>query len=103
MTAMFDDQAVHVSYIINEVLERGCSEIEVTEEAEDAWVQQIVALAGTGATAFLEECTPGYYNREGQGSGGNMQNSPYAPGINAFNALLKQWRDAGELEGMATT
>ena len=66
-------------------------------------MQQIVALAGTGATAFLEECTPGYYNREGQGSGGNMQNSPYAPGINAFNALLKQWRDAGDLAGMETS
>ncbi len=103
MTAMFDDQAVHVSYIIKEAQERGLSTVEVTEEAEDAWVQQIVALAGTGATAFLEECTPGYYNREGQGSGGNMQNSPYAPGINAFNALLKQWRDAGDLAGMETS
>jgi cyclohexanone monooxygenase len=99
MTAMFDDQAVHVSYIIREVLERGKDTVEVTNEAEDEWVQQIVSLAGTGATAFFEECTPGYYNREGQGST-NMQNSPYAPGINAFNDLLKQWRDAGDLEGM---
>ncbi len=74
--------------------------IEVTEEAEQAWVDQIVALAGTGATAFLEECTPGYYNREGQGSA-NMQNSPYAPGINAFNDLLAKWREQGDLDGMA--
>ncbi len=101
MTSMFDDQAVHVSYIIDEVKKRGKRVIEVDAEAEEAWVQQIVALAGTGATAFLEECTPGYYNREGKGSGGNMQNSPYAPGINAFNHLLKQWRDKGELEGMS--
>ncbi len=101
MTSMFDDQAVHVSYIIDEVKKRGKRVIEVDAEAEEAWVQHIVALAGTGATAFLEECTPGYYNREGKGSGGNMQNSPYAPGINAFNHLLKQWRDKGELEGMS--
>ena len=99
MTAMFDDQAQHVSYIIDQVQQRGKRTIEPTAEAEDAWVQQIVALAGTGATAFLEECTPGYYNREGQGRA-NMQNSPYAPGINAFNALLKSWRDNGDLEGM---
>jgi cyclohexanone monooxygenase len=103
MTAMFDDQAVHVSYIIDEVMKRGKKAFEVLPEAEDEWVQQIVALAGTGATAFLEQCTPGYYNREGQGSGGNMQNSPYAPGINAFNALLASWRDQGELQGMALT
>jgi cyclohexanone monooxygenase len=101
MTAMFDDQAVHVSYIIGEVENQGKEVVEVTADAEDAWVDEIVALAGTGAAAFLEECTPGYYNREGKGSGGNMQNSPYAPGINAFNALLKQWREKGDLEGMA--
>ena len=29
-----------------------------------------------------------------------MQNSPYAPGINAFNALLEQWRAKGDLEGL---
>ncbi len=64
-------------------------------------MQQIVALAGTGATEFLQECTPGNYNREGAlGENQNMQSSPYAPGINAFNALLKSWREAGELEGL---
>jgi cyclohexanone monooxygenase len=99
MTAMFDDQAVHVAYIIGEVERRGKTTVEVTEEAEQAWVDQIVAMAGTGATAFLEECTPGYYNREGQGQA-NMQNSPYAPGINAFNDLLAAWRKKGDLEGM---
>jgi cyclohexanone monooxygenase len=99
MTAMFDDQAVHVSYIINEVMRRGKQEVEVTAEAEQAWVEEIVSLAGTGAQAFLAECTPGYYNREGQGRT-NMQNSPYAPGINAFNALLAEWREAGDLNGM---
>ena len=101
MTAMFDDQAVHVAYIIGAVKQRGLQVAEVTADAEAAWVAQIVELAGTGATAFLEQCTPGYYNREGTtGSGASMQNSPYAPGINAFNALLKQWRDRDDLEGM---
>ena len=102
MTAMFDDQAVHVSYIINEVLGRGLEVVEPTEEAEQAWVDQIVALAGMGPAAFLEDCTPGYYNREGKGiDESGRQNAPYAPGINAFNALLKQWRDLGDLEGMS--
>ena len=100
MTAMFDDQAMHVAYVVDEVLRRGKQAVEVTTEAEDAWVAEIVALAGTGATEFLEQCTPGYYNREGKGTQGNMQNSPYAPGINAFNALLKQWREQGDMEGM---
>lgn len=101
MTAMFDDQAVHVSYIIDEVQKRGATTIEVDAEAEKAWVEEIVRLAGGGNAEFLEACTPGYYNREGQvGKGVSMQNSPYAPGINAFNDLLARWRETGTLEGM---
>ena len=100
MTAMFDDQAMHVAYVIDEVKRRGKQVAEVTAEAEDRWVAEIVSLAGTGATAFLEQCTPGYYNREGKGTQGNMQNSAYAPGINAFNALLKTWRERGDMDGM---
>ena len=104
MTAMFDDQAVHVSYIIDEVLKRGATTIEVDAEAEKAWVAEIVRLAGGGNAEFLEACTPGYYNREGQvGKGVSMQNSPYAPGINAFNDLLARWREAGSLDGMTLT
>ena len=100
MTAMFDDQAVHVSYIIDQVLKRGLQVAEVSTEAEAAWVAQIVALAGTGASEFLEACTPGYYNREGTSANVSKQNSPYAAGINAFNALLQQWREQGDLQGM---
>ena len=100
MTAMFDDQAVHVAHIIDTVKARGMRVIEATADAEEAWIKQIVALAGFGAQAFLEACTPGYYNREGKSAAANMQNSPYAPGINAFNALLKDWRDADTLDGM---
>ncbi|MCB1694091.1 MAG: NAD(P)/FAD-dependent oxidoreductase, partial [Pseudomonadales bacterium] len=103
MTAMFDDQAVHVSYVIDEVTKRGKHRVEPTAEAEAGWVDEIVRLAAAGggaAGSFFEECTPGYYNREGQGRGAGMQNSPYAPGINAFNALLAAWREDGKLEGM---
>ncbi|MEM1437116.1 MAG: hypothetical protein AAGG11_23920 [Pseudomonadota bacterium] len=92
----FDPEALRQKYRE----ERDKQVIEVTAEAEADWVAQIIALAGTGATAFLEECTPGYYNREGRAGQTNMQNSPYAPGINAFNDLLRSWREAGDLHGM---
>ena len=101
MTAMFDDQAAHVSHIIQEVKKRGKQSIEVTEEAEEAWVQEIRRLGDANARAFLQACTPGYYNREGSlgdNEGGLFSN--YSPGINAFNRLLKEWREKGDLEGM---
>lgn len=103
MTSMFDDQAVHVSYIIDEVKKRDKQVVEVTEEAEQQWVDHIVQIAGGSGRggSFSRDCTPGYYNREGQNFGVGKQNSPYAPGINAFNKLLKQWRDQNDLDGLS--
>jgi cyclohexanone monooxygenase len=100
MTSMFDDQAVHVGYIIDALKKQGKRVVEVSAEAEQNWIDQIVSLAGTGGSSFLEDCTPGYYNREGKVNEGSMQNAPYAPGINAFNDLLRQWREKDELDGM---
>ena len=100
MTAMFDDQARHASYIIDEVLKRGQSVAEVTAAAEAEWVAEIHRLALTNRS-FLESCTPGYYNNEGHlDESGGVGSEVYAPGINAFNALLAQWREKGDLEGL---
>ena len=100
MTAMFDDQARHAAYVIDEVKRRGKHVAEVTAEAEAAWVAEIRRLSVFNRD-FLEACTPGYYNNEGKvGESGGIASEVYAPGINAFNALLAEWREAGDLEGM---
>ena len=99
MTAMFDDQAQHIAYIIAEAKKRGATEVEPTPEAQDAWVRTIKKLSVVNR-AYLESCTPGYYNNEGDLEGGQAGQT-YAPGINAFNALLADWRNNGELEGLA--
>ena len=100
MTSMFDDQALHVAYIVSEVEKRGKRVVEVTAEAEQEWVDEIVRLAGAMDTSFQESCTPGYYNNEGKRSGRPSGNVPYMKGINAFNALLDKWRKDGNLDGM---
>lgn len=99
MTAMFDDQAQHIAYIIAEAKKRGATEVEPTPEAQDAWVTTIKKLSVVNR-AYLESCTPGYYNNEGDLEGGQAGQT-YAPGINAFNALLADWRNNGELQGLA--
>ncbi|MDE0348418.1 MAG: monooxygenase, partial [Gammaproteobacteria bacterium] len=100
MTAMFDDQARHVAYIIDEVLGRGRAVAEVTAEAEAEWVAEIRRLSYANRD-FLESCTPGYYNNEGEldDLSKGLATQAYAPGINAFNALLAEWREEGDLEG----
>jgi cyclohexanone monooxygenase len=98
MTQMFDEQARHIAYIISETRARGGSTVEPTEAGQDEWAQ-VIASVQPEANRFFESCTPGYYNNEGQGGGG-LGGGAYTPGINAFNALLEQWRDEGSMAGL---
>ena len=82
-------------------MDRGRRYSHPTKEAETEWVAEIKRLAVVAAH-FLANCTPGYYNNEGHfepGADGFGANA-YAPGINAFNALMKKWREKGDLEGL---
>lgn len=98
MTAMFDDQARHLAYIIREVMDRGALAVEPTVEAQDEWIETIRAHA-VGVRDFFESCTPGFYNNEGGERIGSIAGESYAPGLNAFNDLLAEWRAKGDLAG----
>src|SRR3954469_4572905 len=104
MTAMFDDQARHVAYIIRETRARGAACVQPTAEAEDAWVAEIRKQSAVNA-GFFESCTPGYYNNEGNFNEavGALTREAYGLGVNAFNALLAEWREAGDLDGLELT
>jgi len=99
MTAMFDDQAQHIAYIIKEAKARGAVTMEPTAEAEEAWVEVIRSVAVLNRD-FQNACTPGYYNNEGGERSGGLNGQTYTPGINKFNALLAEWRAKGDLEGL---
>ncbi|MGD8418033.1 MAG: NAD(P)/FAD-dependent oxidoreductase [Pseudomonadales bacterium] len=100
LTSMLDDQAQHIAYLINETKKRGRYS-QPTKEAETGWVNTIRSLAVMN-TAFFESCTPGYYNNEGHLAqrGGGLNGEAYAPGANAFNRLLAEWRAKGDLDGL---
>ena len=102
MTSMFDDQARHVAYLVDEAITRGARTIEPTEAGQQAWVD-LIASFRVGGVGFLESCTPGYYNNEGAPQGGNSFLGAYAPGTAAFNQLLEAWRATGTLDGMELT
>lgn len=98
MTAMFDDQAKHISYIIAEAQKRQKTKVQPTQEAQDAWVKLIHSMQ-IDNRSFAEACTPGYYNNEGRPRGG-LGGGIYTPGINAFNKLLEEWRAEGNMQGL---
>ena len=94
-----DEQSQHIAYIVSECLSGNVREIEASKEAEDAWVEEIISLARTGEP-FQAECTPGYYNNEGQPNPKSVQSQSYGKGPNAFFKKLKAWREDGNMPGM---
>jgi len=96
---MINEQVLHLAYIVKQCRDRQARIVEVTQEAEDAWVEKIIQSALVGKR-FQEECTPGYYNNEGQPSALAARNGPYGAGAVAFIKLLEQWRAAHQLAGL---
>ncbi|MFB7437081.1 flavin-containing monooxygenase [Streptomyces mirabilis] len=98
-TAMFEQQAQHIAYIIKETVARGASTVEPSEEAQDQWCATVRETA-VDNTNFQRECTPGYYNNEGEQQIRSHLGEPYWPGFYALEDLLQAWRDTGEMRGL---
>jgi cation diffusion facilitator CzcD-associated flavoprotein CzcO len=78
----------------------GAEQVEVTEEAEQEWV----ALIEGNTASFLgnPDCTPGYYNNEGQpiGRRERLNGGGYPAGPVAYFEYIDKWRTSGEFEGL---
>ncbi|OBF27779.1 monooxygenase [Mycobacterium sp. ACS1612] len=101
-TAMFEQQAEHIAYIIAEAVKRKATTVEPSLQAQDQWVRTIRELS-IDNSAFEVSCTPGYYNNEGGGGGQGIRSflgEPYAPGFYAFDDVLSRWRAKGDLDGL---
>lgn len=101
-TAMFEQQARHIAYIISEAQNRGATTVEPSQEGQQAWVATVRELS-IDNSAFELSCTPGYYNNEGRGGAvrnGAFLGDFYAPGFYAFEELIADWRAAGDLHGL---
>ena len=96
---LLDEQAKQIAYLVSEAEKRQAKVFEVSAEAEEAWVGEIVSKAMM-REKFLEECTPGYYNNEGKLSKMARQNTSYGAGSNAYFAILDGWRNTGAMEGL---
>ncbi|MEQ8860486.1 MAG: NAD(P)/FAD-dependent oxidoreductase [Pseudomonadales bacterium] len=95
-----NEQAKHLAYVIDEARARGKRVVEATPEGERAYVDDIRTLARLG-TRFYAECTPGYYNSEGEaGNTRGFFSDMYGGGPLKFFELLETWREDGLLEGL---
>ncbi len=96
---MIDEQVSHAAWIIRQCTEQQARTVEPSAEGEAAWVETVIGAA-IQRQKFAEECTPGYYNNEGNPSPLAARNSPYGKGPVAFAKLLAAWREDGKLEGL---
>ncbi|TPX36915.1 hypothetical protein SmJEL517_g01084 [Synchytrium microbalum] len=87
--------------VIKKANDMGATVVEATQEAEDEWVEQIVKASLLNAR-YLEECTPGYYNREGEVSVLAARNTSFGGGPVAFDEIVTKWRD-GDMKGLTFT
>jgi cation diffusion facilitator CzcD-associated flavoprotein CzcO len=101
-TELFSRQGHHIAYIVKEALARKVKAVEPSREAQDQWVKTIRATA-IDLTQFQRECTPSYFNNEGSEKIRWYLGESYGPGWNAFEELLQNWRDKGDMEGLVLT
>jgi cyclohexanone monooxygenase len=88
-----------IAAIVRHALDANAREVEVTRHAEDAWVALL--LSGPGMLIGSQDCTPGYYNNEGQDPGMRAKlNVGYPAGASAYFRYLDQWRASGRFDGL---
>jgi len=96
----FTESGLTIAKMIRHAMDKGCKEIEVTQKAQDAWLKLLGRGARNRMAGMLSECTPGYYNNEGQADGlaGGLMGHPRGPV--AFFKYLKKWRNSGKFKGL---
>ncbi|HEX5094930.1 MAG TPA: monooxygenase, partial [Acidimicrobiia bacterium] len=101
ITSNLADAGVTIATVVRHALDTGAAEVEVTADAEDAWMELLES--SPMSTVFgSPDCTPGYYNNEGQPLNSRarfaMAGYPYGPV--AYFDYIDKWRTAGDFEGL---
>jgi cation diffusion facilitator CzcD-associated flavoprotein CzcO len=92
LTFMLQCQGDHIAACIAHARERGYAEIDVSPQTEEWWVQEVIAHRGK--TSRNADCTPGYYNFEGEFN--RRQDGNYNGGFAQYYDHMQSIR--GELE-----
>jgi len=111
------EAAATVAAVVGAALDRDCRTVEATAEAEEAWLERLRAGAparmlgadgddeGSRRSLYVPgsaECTPGYYNNEGQpatpAQRANVLGFPGGP--LAFFHYIEGWRTSGDFAGL---
>ncbi len=94
------DAGTTIATIVRHASAAGHTRIDATPEAQAAWVDLV--MTGPGMMIGGPDCTPGYYNNEGQERGPEAAYAVGHPGgALAFFRHIDKWRRSGTFEGLA--
>jgi cation diffusion facilitator CzcD-associated flavoprotein CzcO len=88
LTYMLQTQGDHIAECIRLARDGGYREIDVSPETEEWWVQEVIAHRGK--TSRNADCTPGYYNFEGEFN--RRQDGNYNGGFQQYYEHMKSIR-----------
>ena len=88
LTDMLQSQGDHIAACIDYVRRHDYQSLDVTPEAEEWWVQEVIHHRGK--TTRNQDCTPGYYNFEGEFQ--RRQDGNYNGGFPKYVTHLKEIR-----------
>jgi hypothetical protein len=100
ITQNLTEAGTTIAATIRHALEVGAAQVEASADAEQRWVQ----LLEGNPRGFLgnPDCTPGYYNNEGQpiGRRERLNASGYPGGPIAYWQYIDEWRTSGAFAGL---
>ncbi len=97
---MLQDQARHITEVVQHAKRSESRVIEPSDEAEAQWCETIERTESKNRDYQLE-CTPGYYNNEGQlDKGPGFVGGLYGGGPIEFQKIVDEWLSNGEMKGL---
>ena len=96
---LLEEAAVHIAYLIQTAKARGATVLETTEAGEKHWRDEMHSTR-RNSERFYGNCTPGYFNNEGQLSSDSFYGSLYGGGTIKFFDIVRGWRASNDLRGM---
>ena len=100
------NSARHVAWVIEHCEGAGINTIEATPEAEEGWLMELYMAVG-GMPDYSGNCTPSYYNSEGNRGPKAARNLTYIGSLLDYDGFLQRWRadaaETGEYTGTRTT
>jgi cation diffusion facilitator CzcD-associated flavoprotein CzcO len=101
VTSNLADAGITIAAVVKHAVDTGADEVEVTADAEQAWMD-LLENNPMSAVFGNADCTPGYYNNEGQplNARARFGMAGYPLGPVAYFEYIEKWRTSGDFEGL---